>query len=70
MVWPRHMRGRTYLYRRLKMSSKKKIRKLTDAQYNAYIAALQYNAASYNADGSRAVPDEIKPEGERKSQSD
>ncbi len=52
------------------MSSKKKVRKLTDAQYNAYIAALQYNAASYNADGSRAVPDEIKPEGERKSQSD
>ncbi len=42
------------------MSAKKKIRKLTDEQYNAYIASLKYDAASYNADGSRVVPDELK----------
>ncbi len=41
------------------MAKKKKIKKLTDEQYNAYITSLKYDAASYNADGSRVVPDEI-----------
>ncbi len=41
------------------MSKKRKVRKLTDEQYNAYIASLKYDAASYNADGSRVVPPEF-----------
>ena len=45
------------------MAKKKKVRKLTDEQYNAYITSLKYDAASYNADGSRVVPDELKEEG-------
>lgn len=42
------------------MAKKKKVKKLTDEQYNAYITSLKYDAASYNADGSRVVPDELK----------
>ena len=38
---------------------KKKIRKLTDEQYNEYIATLKNNAALYSADGSMFVPLEI-----------
>ena len=38
--------------------SKKKIRKLTDEQYNEYIATLKNNAALYSADGSMYVPPE------------
>ncbi|MDE6075312.1 MAG: hypothetical protein K2G26_02630 [Clostridia bacterium] len=38
---------------------KKKIRKLTDEQYNEYIATLKNNAALYSADGSMFVPPEI-----------
>ncbi len=45
------------------MAKKRKVRKLTDEQYNAYITSLKYDAASYNADGSRVVPDELKEEG-------
>ena len=37
----------------------KKIRKLTDEQYNEYIATLKNNAALYSADGSMFVPLEI-----------
>lgn len=44
------------------MSRKNKVRKLTDEQYNAYITSLKYDAASYNADGSRVVPDELADE--------
>ena len=39
--------------------SKKKVRKLTDEQYNEYIATLKNNAALYSADGSMFVPPEI-----------
>lgn len=43
--------------------NKKKVRKLTDEQYNEYIAALRNDAALYSADGSMFVPREIdKPE--------
>ncbi len=41
--------------------NKKKVRKLTDAQYVAYIANLRDDPASYNADGSRLVPNEVCP---------
>ena len=40
--------------------SKKKIRKLTDEQYNEYIAGLKNTAALFSADGSMLVPDELK----------
>lgn len=47
--------------------SKKKIRKLTDEQYNEYIATLKNNAALYSADGSMYVPEEWdKPDNEKK----
>ena len=36
-----------------------KVRRLTEAQYNEYIANLKDNAALYNADGSKLVPPEI-----------
>ncbi len=39
--------------------NKKKIRKLSDEQYNEYITTLQSDAALYNADGEIFVPDEI-----------
>lgn len=42
--------------------SKKKVPVLTDEQYNAYIQSLKYDAASYNADGNRVIPQEIDPE--------
>lgn len=43
--------------------NKKKIRKLTDEQYNEYIATLKNDAALYSADGSMFVPPEIdKPQ--------
>lgn len=38
---------------------KKKIRKLTDEQYNLYIAALKNNAGLYCADGETFDPKEI-----------
>ncbi len=40
--------------------NKKKIKKLTDEQYNEYIATLKYDAALFNADGSMVVPEEIE----------
>ena len=48
------------------MSKKKrKVPRLTDEQYNAYIATLKENAALYDSDGKVFVPSEIdarKPE--------
>lgn len=44
------------------MSKKKKIRKLTDEQYNEYIAILKSDAALYSADGNPFVPSEIDKE--------
>ena len=42
------------------MSKKKrKVPRLTDEQYNAYIATLKENAALYDADGKVFVPTEI-----------
>ena len=41
---------------------KNKVRKLTDEQYNEYIAVLRNDAALYMADGRQFVPDEIAPE--------
>ena len=46
--------------------SKKKIRKLTDEQYNLYIATLKHNAALYCADGETFVPKEIDKDKEDK----
>ncbi|MGN0818748.1 MAG: hypothetical protein ACI4L9_07240 [Candidatus Coproplasma sp.] len=40
---------------------KKKVPVLTDEQFNAYIMSLKTDAASYNADGSRVIPDELNP---------
>lgn len=37
--------------------NKKKIRKLTDEQYNEYIAGLKNTAALFSPDGSMIVPD-------------
>lgn len=39
--------------------NKNKVKKLTEAQYNEYIANLRMDAALYKADGSRCVPPEI-----------
>ena len=52
------------------MSKKSKVKKLTDEQYNAYITSLKYDAASYNADGSRVVPDELDVHDEKRRQGD
>jgi hypothetical protein len=47
------------------MSSKKqKIPKISEQQYNAYIAALRGDAALYNPDGSLVVPPALQPEKE------
>lgn len=48
--------------------NKKKIRKLTDEQYNEYIAGLKDNtAALFSADGRMLIPDEFdKPNKEDK----
>lgn len=50
--------------------NKKKVKKLTDAQYIAYIAALRDDPASYNPDGHQYVPEEIYPHGKEKKQGD
>ncbi len=42
--------------------AKKKIIKLSDAQYYEYILSLKDDAALYNSDGEPFVPDEIKKE--------
>jgi len=50
-------------------NGKKKIRKLSDAQYNEYVATLQSDAALYNADGEMFVPEEIdRPKDDGKAQ--
>ena len=42
------------------MSKKKrKVPRLTEEQYNAYIATLKENAALYDADGKLLIPPEI-----------
>lgn len=41
---------------------KHKVRKLTDEQYNEYIAVLRNDAALYMADGNQYIPEEIAPE--------
>ena len=50
--------------------NKKKIKKLTDEQYNAYIASLKNPAALFSADGKMLVPDEFKPEENNKKLGD
>ena len=50
--------------------SKKKVRKLTDEQYNEYIATLKDAAALYNADGSILVPEQIDEKQNEKKQGD
>lgn len=40
--------------------AKKKILKLNDAEYIAYITSLKDDAALYNANGEMFVPDELK----------
>lgn len=53
------------------MSAKKrKIPKLTDEQYNAYIATLKEEASLYSADGKMVVPPEIDIRKEEKKQGD
>ena len=42
------------------MAKKKKIAKLTDQQYFAYIMSLKDDAALFTANGEMLVPDEIK----------
>lgn len=42
--------------------NKRKMRKLTDEQYNEYIAVLRNDAALYMADGKQFVPEEIAPD--------
>lgn len=41
---------------------KHKVRKLTDEQYNEYIAVLRNDAVLYMADGNQYIPEEIAPE--------
>lgn len=45
---------------------KKKIARLTEEQYNAYIMSIKDNAAAYNADGELIVPPVIRKEEEKK----
>ena len=53
------------------MSGKKrKIRKLTDEQYNAYIATLKDEPALYSANGKTVVPPEIDMRKDDKKQGD
>ena len=48
--------------------NKKKIRKLTDEQYNEYIAGLKDTAALFSADGSMLVPEPFdKPDKDNKT---
>lgn len=42
--------------------SKHKVRKLTDEQYNEYIAVLRNEPSLYMANGKEFVPSEIAPE--------
>ncbi len=44
------------------MAKKKKIKKLTREQYNAYITFLKNDAALFNPDGSIVTPDIFKDE--------
>ncbi len=48
--------------------SKNKVRKLTDEQYNEYIATLKDDPALYNADGSVFVPEQIDNKRSEKKQ--
>lgn len=42
-------------------SKGKKILKLTDEEYNAYIMSLKDEAALYGADGEMFIPEALKP---------
>lgn len=42
--------------------NKKKIPKISDEQYIAYIASLRSEPALYGTDGEAFIPDEIKPD--------
>ncbi len=45
---------------------KKKIAKLSEEQYAAYIMSLKDDAPLYNGDGEMFVPPDIAPEKEKK----
>ncbi len=45
---------------------KKKVAKLTEEQYNAYITTLKDDAAAYNADGKIYVPFTLRKEEDKK----
>lgn len=42
--------------------NKHKVRRITDEQYNEYIAVLRKEPALYMANGREFVPDEIAPD--------
>ncbi len=42
--------------------SKHKVRRITDEQYNEYIAVLRREPALYMANGREFIPDEITPD--------
>ena len=44
------------------MAKKKKIAKLTETQYYAYIMSLKNDGALFSANGEMLVPDDIKQE--------
>ncbi|MDE7379704.1 MAG: hypothetical protein K2N14_01505 [Clostridia bacterium] len=48
--------------------NKKKIRKLSEEQYNEYIASLKNPAALFSADGKMLIPSEYEPEENDKKQ--
>ena len=50
--------------------NKKKIRKLTDEQYNEYIAGLKNTAALFSADGSMLVPEPFDKNDKEKNKDD
>lgn len=45
---------------------KKKITRLTEEQYNAYVMSIKNNASAYSADGEIFVPPSIRKEEEKK----
>ncbi len=45
---------------------KKKIARLTEEQYNAYIMSIKDDASAYNTDGKMVVPPSIRKEEEKK----
>ena len=45
---------------------KKKVAKLTEEQYNAYITSLKDEPAAYGTDGKMFIPHNIRKETEKK----